>query len=93
MNATTKLCKEGLLKLAALLDKLPAEADINRASVEWNGTADVLLSKGLDEVAAAYGLEIRERRFEYEDSCNIQRTAVLGGITLVQIVPIPEGGV
>ena len=93
MKATTKLCKEGLLKLAALLDKLPAEADINRASVEWNGTADVLLSKGLDEVVAAYGLEIRERRFEYEDSCNIQRTAVLDGITLVQIVPIPEGGV
>ncbi len=93
MNATTKLCKEGLLKLAALLDKLPAEADINRASVEWNGAADVLLSRGLDEVAAAYGLEIRERRFEYEDSCNIQRTAVLNGITLVQIVPIPEGGV
>ena len=93
MNATTKLCKGGLLKLAALLDKLPAEADINRASVEWNGAADVLLSKGLDEVAAAYGLEIRERRFEYEDSCNIQRTAVLDGITLVQIVPIPEGGV
>lgn len=90
MNATTKLCKEGLLKLEALMDKLPAAAEINRASSEWNGAADVLLSKGLDEVATAYALEIKERRFEYEDSCNIQRTAVLDGITLVQIVPVQK---
>lgn len=89
MNATTRLCKEGLLNLAALLDKLPVEADINRASSEWNGAADVLLSRGLDEVAAVYGLEIKEWRFEYEDFCNIQRTAVLDGITLVQIVSEP----
>lgn len=90
MNATTRLCKEGLLKLMALLDKLPAEADINRASSEWNGAADVLLSRGLDEVAAVYNLEIKERRFEYEDSCNIQRTAVIDGVTLVQIIPERE---
>lgn len=89
MNATTRLCKEGLLNLAALLDKLPVEADINRASSEWNGAADVLLNRGLDEVAATYGLEIKERRFEYEDSCSIHRTAVLDGITLVQIVSEP----
>ena len=63
MTATTKLCKEGLMKLAALLDKLPAAAEINRASSEWNGAAEVLLSRGLDEVAAAYNLEISERRF------------------------------
>lgn len=87
MNATTRLCREGLLKLMALLDKLPAEADINRVSSEWNGAAEVLLSRGLDEVAAAFGLEIKEQRFEYEDSCNIQRTAVIDGVTLVQIVP------
>lgn len=87
MNATTRLCKEGLLKLMALLDKLPAEADINCVSSEWNGAAEVLLRRGLDEVAVAYGLEIKERRFEYEDSCNIQRTAVIDGVTLVQIVP------
>lgn len=87
MNATTRLCKEGLLKLVALLDKLPAAADINRASSEWNGAADVLLNRGLAEVAAAYALEIKERRFEYEDSCNIQRTAVIDGVTLVQIAP------
>ena len=92
MTATTKLCKEGLLKLAELLDKLPAEAEINRASAEWNGAADVLLSRGLDVVAAVYGLEIKERRFEYEDSCNLQRTAVLDGILLVQIVSDSEVG-
>ena len=91
MTATTKLCKEGLIKLAALLDKLPAAAEINRASSEWNGAAEVLLSRGLDEVAAAYGLEVKERRFEYEDSCNIQRTAVLDGIILVEIIPVREG--
>ena len=90
MPATTKLCKEGLMKLAALLDKLPAAAEINRASSEWNGAAEVLLSRGLDEVAAAYNLEISERRFEYEDSSNIQRMAVLDGIALVQIVPVRE---
>ena len=90
MTATTKLCKEGLIKLAALLDKLPAAAEINRASSEWNGAAEVLLSRGLDEVAAAYNLEISERRFEYEDSSNIQRMAVLDGIALVQIVPVRE---
>lgn len=90
MTATTKLCKEGLLKLAELLAKLPAEAEINRASSEWNGAAEVLLSRGLDEVAAAYNLEISERRFEYEDSSNIQRMAVLDGIALVQIVPVRE---
>ena len=90
MTATTKLCKEGLMKLAELLGKLPAEAEINRASSEWNGAAEVLLSRGLDVVVAAYGLEIKERRFEYEDSSNIQRTAVLNGITLVEIVPAPE---
>jgi len=90
MTATTKLCKEGLMKLAALLDKLPAAAEINRASSEWNGAAEVLLSRGLDEVAAAYNLEISERRFEYEDSSNIQRMAVLDGIALVQIVPVRE---
>lgn len=89
MNTTTRLCREGLLNLVSLMDKLPAEADINRASSEWNGAADVLLNRGLDEVAAAYGLEIKERRFEYEDSCNIQRTAVLDGVTLVQIAPEP----
>jgi hypothetical protein len=89
MTATTKLCKEGLMRLAALLDKLPAAAEINRASSEWNG-AEVLLSRGLDEVAAAYNLEISERRFEYEDSSNIQRMAVLDGIALVQIVPVRE---
>lgn len=88
MNATTKLCKEGLLKLVALMDKLPVEADINRASSEWNGTADVLLRKGLDEVAAAYALEIKERRFE--ETHTIQRTTVLDEITLVQIVPDSE---
>lgn len=93
MNATTKLCKEGLLRLAALMDKLPVEADVNRASSEWNGAADVLLNRGLDEVAAAYSLEIKERRFEYEDSCNIQRLVVLDGITLVQITSIQEGDV
>ena len=92
MTATTKLCKEGLIKLAALLDKLPAAAEINRASSEWNGAAEVLLSRGLDEVAAAYGLEVKERRFEYEDSCNTQRTAVLDGILLVQIVSDSEVG-
>ena len=91
MDVTAKLCKEGLLKLAALLDKLPADAEIGRADAEWNGAAEVLLRKGLDEVAAAYNLEIKERRFEYEDSCNIQRTAVLDGILLVQIVSVPEG--
>ena len=90
MTATTKLCKEGLMKLAALLDKLPAAAEINRASSEWNGAAEVLLSRGLDEVAAAYNLEISEHRFEYEDSSNIQRMAVLDGIALVQIVPVRE---
>lgn len=90
MTTTTKLCKEGLMKLAALLDKLPAAAEINRASSEWNGAAEVLLSRGLDEVAAAYNLEISERRFEYEDSSNIQRMAVLDGIALVQIVPVRE---
>lgn len=89
MNATTKLCREGLLKLVALLDKLPAEADINRASSEWNGAAEVLLNRGLDEIAAAYNLAISERRFEYENSCNIQRMAVLDGILLVQIVLEP----
>lgn len=93
MNATTKLCKEGLLKLVDLLDRLPVEADVNRASSEWNGSADILLSKGLDEVAAAYALEIKERRFEYEDSCSIQRMAVLDGIALVQIVPVLEDDV
>lgn len=87
MTATTKLCKEGLIKLAALLDKLPVAADINRASSEWNGAADVLLSHGLEEVAAAYSLEIKERRLE--DINTIQLTAVLDGITLVQFVPIP----
>ena len=51
----------------------------------------MLLRKGLDEVAAAYNLEIKERRLEYEDSCYIQRTAVLDGILLVQIVSVPEG--
>ena len=89
MNVTTKLCKEGLLKLAALLDKLPADAEINRADSEWNGAAEVLLSKGLDEVAAACNLEIKERRFEAAQI--IQRTAVLDGILLVQIVSVPEG--
>ncbi len=88
MNATTKLCKEGLLRLVALMDKLPAEVDINRASSEWNGAADVLLRKGLDEVAAAYALEIKEQRFE--ETHTIQRTTVLDGITLVQIVPDSE---
>lgn len=87
MTATTKLCKEGLMKLAALLDKLPAAAEINRASSEWNGGADVLLSRGLEEVAAAYSLEIKERRLE--DINTIPLTAVLDGITLVQFVPIP----
>lgn len=90
MTATMKLCKEGLLKLAELLDKLPAEAEINRATSERYGGGDVLLTKGLDEVAAAYGLKIKERRFEYEASSNVQRTAVLDGITLVEIVPVRE---
>lgn len=85
MNATTKLCKEGLLKLVALMDKLPAEADINLASSEWNGAAEVLLRRGLDEIAGSYNLEIKERLFE--DGQFIQRMAVLNGTTLVQIDP------
>lgn len=92
MNVRTRQRKEELLRLVDLIERLTVEVEINTASSSSHDTPELLLTSGLDSVAAAYGLEIKERRFEYEDSCNTQRTAVLDGILLVQIVSDSEVG-
>ena len=92
MTTRTRQRKEELLRLVDLIERLPVEVDINTARSSLYGGPELLLRSGLDSVAAAYGLEIKERRFEYEDSCNLQRTAVLDGILLVQIVSDSEVG-
>ncbi len=90
MTTRTRQRKEELLRLVDLIERLPVEVEINTASASSHDAPELLLTSGLDSVAAAYALEIQERRFEYEDSSNIQRTAVLDGITLVEIVPVQE---
>ena len=90
MTTRTRQRKEELLRLVDLIERLPAEVEINTARSSSHGDPELLLTSGLDSVAAAYALEIQERRFEYEDSSNIQRTAVLDGVTLVEIVPVQE---
>lgn len=92
MNVRTRQRKEELLRLVDLIERLPVEVEINTASASSHDAPELLLISGLASVAAAYGLEIKERRFEYEDSCNTQRTAVLDGILLVQIVSDSEVG-
>lgn len=91
MTTRTRQRKEELLRLVDLIEHLPVEVEINTtARSSSHGDPELLLTSGLDSVAAVYALEIQERRFEYEDSSNIQRTAVLDGVTLVEIVPVQE---
>ena len=82
MNVKTKQRKEELLRLVDLIDRLPVEVEINTARSGSHGGPE--LTSGLDSVAAVYALEIQDRR--YEDEHCTQRTAVLDGIMLVQIV-------
>lgn len=79
MNVKTKQ-----RKLVDLIDRLPVEVEINTARSGSHGGPELLLTSGLDSVAAVYALEIQDRR--YEDEHCTQRTAVLDGIMLVQIV-------
>ena len=79
MNVKTKQ-----RKLVDLIDRLPVEVEINTARSGSHGGPELLLTSGLDSVAAVYALEIQDRR--YEDEHCTQRTAVLDVIMLVQIV-------
>lgn len=90
MNAKTRQRKEELLRLVDLIERLPVEVEINTASSSSHGGPELLLTSGLDLVADVYALEIQERR--YEDGHCTQRTAVLDGIMLVQIVLDSEVG-
>ena len=92
MTTRTRQRKEELLRLVDLIERLPVEVEINTARSSSHGDPELLLTSGLDSVAAAYGLEVKERRFEYADSCNTQRTAVLDRILLVQIISDSEVG-
>lgn len=90
MNTRTRQRKEELLRLVDLIERLPAEVEINTARSSSHGDPELLLTSGLDSVAAVYALEIQERR--YKDEHCTQRTAVLDGIMLVQIVFDSEVG-
>ena len=88
MNVKTKQRKEELLRLVDLIERLPVEVEINTARSSSHGGPELLLTSGLDSVAAVYALEIKERRYEH---CT-QRMAILDGIMLVQIVLDSEVG-
>ena len=90
MNVKTKQRKEELLRLVDLIERLPVEVESNTAMSSLYGGPELLLTSGLDSVAAVYALEIKERR--YEDEHCTQRMAILDGIMLVQIVLDSEVG-
>lgn len=85
MDESVKRCKDGLLRMAALLDKLPEGVRVISASYSCYAEdfgPELLISEKLQMIADAHGLEVERKESNFPD--RVFLITAFDGVNLVQ---------